>query len=174
MPNSPSHMIPVMLDWRQIWRSGSKGRIEAFTTGSSHTNTIVIAAEIESGFVAKDDLVPFRCTVQYPRAWHHSKQRRRWVGVKGSTRNGRRDPKCPSASRLRMVQQDTGAPNEGATCAWMAADEAVDCTRAFLTMWRSSRRLVCRGRPEPGPRVSDISRIHWSPNLLTTQTERPN
>ncbi|GFT25236.1 hypothetical protein TNCV_181081 [Trichonephila clavipes] len=40
----------------------SKGRIEAFTTGSSHTNTIVITAEIESGFVAKDDLVPFRCS----------------------------------------------------------------------------------------------------------------
>ncbi|GFX82708.1 e3 ubiquitin-protein ligase RNF13 [Trichonephila clavipes] len=30
--------------------------------------------------------------VQFPRAWHHSKRRRRWVGVKGSTRNGRRDP----------------------------------------------------------------------------------
>jgi len=40
----------------------SKGRIEAFTTGSPHTNTIVITAEIESGFVAKDDLVPFRCS----------------------------------------------------------------------------------------------------------------
>ncbi|GFW06616.1 uncharacterized protein TNCV_2189491 [Trichonephila clavipes] len=56
-------------------------------------------------------------------------------GVKGSTRNGRLDPKCPSARRLRMVQ-DTGAPNEGVTCAWMAADEAVGCTRVFLTKWR--------------------------------------
>ncbi|GFW20410.1 hypothetical protein TNCV_4546771 [Trichonephila clavipes] len=37
-------------------------RIEAFTTGSPHTNTIVITAEIESRFVAKDDLVPFRCS----------------------------------------------------------------------------------------------------------------
>ncbi|GFW37750.1 uncharacterized protein TNCV_4629551 [Trichonephila clavipes] len=35
--------------------------------------------------------------VQFPRAWHHSKWRRRCVGVKGSTRNGRHDPKCPSA-----------------------------------------------------------------------------
>ncbi|GFV97928.1 e3 ubiquitin-protein ligase RNF13 [Trichonephila clavipes] len=35
-------------------------RIEAFTTGSPHTNTIVITVEIESGFVAKDDLVPFK------------------------------------------------------------------------------------------------------------------
>ncbi|GFT97445.1 hypothetical protein TNCV_1628721 [Trichonephila clavipes] len=40
----------------------SKGKIETFTTGSPHTDTIVITAEIESGFVAKDDLVPFRCS----------------------------------------------------------------------------------------------------------------
>ncbi|GFV59719.1 hypothetical protein TNCV_1907901 [Trichonephila clavipes] len=40
-----------------------KGRIEAFRTGSPHTNTIVITSEIESGFVAKDDLVPFRCSL---------------------------------------------------------------------------------------------------------------
>ncbi|GFW09730.1 uncharacterized protein TNCV_867931 [Trichonephila clavipes] len=46
--------------------------------------------------------------VQFPRARHPSKQRRRWVGVKGSTRNGRRDPICPSARRLRMVREDRG------------------------------------------------------------------
>ncbi|GFW57743.1 uncharacterized protein TNCV_2926621 [Trichonephila clavipes] len=57
------------------------------------------------------------------------------MGVKGSTRNGSRDPKCPSARSLRMVQGDTGAPSENATCAWMAADEAVGCMRAFLTMY---------------------------------------
>ncbi|GFX90508.1 uncharacterized protein TNCV_4335121 [Trichonephila clavipes] len=73
-----------------------------------------------------------------------------------------------------MIRKDTGAPNEGATCAWMAADEAVGCTPAFLTMWRSSHRLVRRERPEPGLRVKDISRIHWSQHLLTTQSERPN
>ncbi|GFU00245.1 uncharacterized protein TNCV_802041 [Trichonephila clavipes] len=33
--------------------------IEAFTTGSLHTNKIAITTEIESGFVAKDNLVPF-------------------------------------------------------------------------------------------------------------------
>ncbi|GFU20630.1 uncharacterized protein TNCV_3785241 [Trichonephila clavipes] len=44
--------------------------------------------------------------VQFPRARHHSKRRRRWVGVKGSTRNGRRDPKCPPARRLRMTFGD--------------------------------------------------------------------
>ncbi|GFU99771.1 uncharacterized protein TNCV_3840491 [Trichonephila clavipes] len=72
--------------------------------------------------------------VQFPRAWHHSKRRCRWVGVKGSTRNGRRDPKCPSARHLRMVREDTRAPSKGATCAWMTAVEVVGCTRAFLTM----------------------------------------
>ncbi|GFV84575.1 uncharacterized protein TNCV_2481891 [Trichonephila clavipes] len=71
-----------------------------------------------------------------------------------------RDPKCPSTRRLRMVREDTVAPNEGATCAWMAAYEEVGCRRAFLTMWWSSRRLVCQGRPETGLRVNDISRIH--------------
>ncbi|KFM68802.1 hypothetical protein X975_05742, partial [Stegodyphus mimosarum] len=112
--------------------------------------------------------------VQFPRARHHSKRRRQWLDIKGSTRNGRRDTICPSARRLRMVREDTGAPSEGATCVWMAADEAVGCTRAFLTMWWSSRRLVCRGRPEPGLRVHDISRVHWSQHFLTTQSERPN
>ncbi|GFX89563.1 hypothetical protein TNCV_72561 [Trichonephila clavipes] len=53
---------------------------------------------------------------------------------------------------------------EGATCAWMAGDEAVGCTRAFLRMWRSSQRLVCRGLPEPGLHVNVISRIHTDPN----------
>ncbi|GFX20388.1 hypothetical protein TNCV_3487461 [Trichonephila clavipes] len=37
-------------------------------------------------------------------------------GVKGKTRNGHRDPKCPSARRIRMVREDTGAPNKNATC----------------------------------------------------------
>ncbi|GFT77998.1 uncharacterized protein TNCV_2820221 [Trichonephila clavipes] len=73
-----------------------------------------------------------------------------------------------------MVPEDTGAPNEVAACAWMAADEAVGCTRAFFTMWWSSRQLVCQGRPDPGLHVNDISRIHWSQHLLTTQSERPN
>ncbi|GFV70892.1 uncharacterized protein TNCV_3040871 [Trichonephila clavipes] len=112
--------------------------------------------------------------VQFPRAWHHSKRRRRWVGVQGCTRNGCRDSKYPSARHLRRVREDTGAPSEGATCAWTAADEAVGCTRAFLTMWWSSRRLVFRICPEPGIRVNDTSRIHWSQHLLSTQSEWPN
>ncbi|GFT58530.1 uncharacterized protein TNCV_1250121 [Trichonephila clavipes] len=111
--------------------------------------------------------------IQFPRARHHYRRRRRWVGVKGSTRNGRHDPKSPSARRFRIVREDTGAPNECAICAWITVDEAVGCTRAFLTMWWS-RRLVRRGGPKPGLHVNDISRIHWSQHLLTTLSERPN
>ncbi|GFW88750.1 uncharacterized protein TNCV_4972431 [Trichonephila clavipes] len=63
---------------------------------------------------------------QFPRVWHHSKRWRQWAGVKGgTTRNGHSDPKCPSARHLRMVLEDTVGPREGATCAWMVADEAV-------------------------------------------------
>ncbi|GFV18309.1 uncharacterized protein TNCV_698811 [Trichonephila clavipes] len=90
------------------------------------------------------------------------------------TCNGRHDPKCPSARRLLMVREDTWTPDEGATCSWIVADEAVGCTRAFLTMWPSSRRLLSRVRPELGLRVNDISRIHWSQHPLTTQSEQPN
>ncbi|GFT67163.1 uncharacterized protein TNCV_783171 [Trichonephila clavipes] len=113
-------------------------------------------------------------SVQFPRTRHHFKRRHRWVGVKGSTRNRCRDPKCPSARRLHMVREDTGDPSEGATCAWMATEEAVDYTSAFLTIRRSSRRLDCRRLPETGLRVNNISRIHLSQHLLTIQSARPN
>ncbi|GFS94624.1 uncharacterized protein TNCV_3649711 [Trichonephila clavipes] len=83
-------------------------------------------------------------------------------------------PNVLQPSAFVWFEKTQGAPNEGATCAWMAADEAVGCTHTFLTMWWSSRRLVCRGRPEPGLHVNDISRIHWSQRLLTTQPEWPN
>ncbi|GFW93316.1 uncharacterized protein TNCV_2604341 [Trichonephila clavipes] len=79
--------------------------------------------------------------VQFPRARHHSNWRRRWVRIKDSTRNGHHDPKCPSARRLRMVREDSGLPSEGVTCAWMATDETGGYTRAFLTIWWSSRRI---------------------------------
>ncbi|GFV27112.1 uncharacterized protein TNCV_4853491 [Trichonephila clavipes] len=93
-------------------------------------------------------------------------------GVNGSPCNGRRDFKFPSAKHLRMVREDTWAPSEGAACVWMAADEAAGCTRGFLTIWWASRRLDCRGRPDPSLRVNDIFRIHWSQHLHTTQSER--
>ncbi|GFW00982.1 uncharacterized protein TNCV_1762201 [Trichonephila clavipes] len=63
-------------------------------------------------------------------------------------------------------------PNEGATCAWIAADEAVGCTSAFLMKRRSSRRLICRGRSGSGLRENDNAPIPWSQHFLTTQSER--
>ncbi|GFU79381.1 uncharacterized protein TNCV_871521 [Trichonephila clavipes] len=42
--------------------------------------------------------------VQFPWAWHHSKRSYLWLRVEGSTRNGRRYPKCPSARRHRQTQ----------------------------------------------------------------------
>ncbi|GFV37606.1 uncharacterized protein TNCV_4982281 [Trichonephila clavipes] len=98
--------------------------------------------------------------IQFPRTQHHPKRRRLWIDVKGSPCNGRRDPKCPSARHLRIVRENTRTPSEGATCAWMAADEAVGSKSAFLTMWLSSQRLVRQGRPKPDLRVNDISRSH--------------
>ncbi|GFW35881.1 hypothetical protein TNCV_1927121 [Trichonephila clavipes] len=85
----------------------NKSRIEAFTAGFPHTNTILTTAEIESGLVAKDDLVPFRCS--------------------------------PVSLCAAPLQTETSM-----------------------------------GCHEPGPSVDDISRIHWSQHLLTTQLERPN
>ncbi|GFU70405.1 uncharacterized protein TNCV_4216821 [Trichonephila clavipes] len=108
---------------------------------------IVITAEIEFGFVAKDDLVPFRCSP---------------VSLCVA-------PLQTEALMGGRQEQHT----EGATIAWMTADEAVVCTRVFLMMWWSSRQLVCQGHPDPG-RVNDISRIHWSQYFLTTQSEWPN
>ncbi|GFY23624.1 uncharacterized protein TNCV_1039231 [Trichonephila clavipes] len=74
----------------------------------------------------------YSAAVQFSHERHHFKRRRRWVGVTGITRNGRRVPKYSSARRFRMVSEDTGGPTEGATCAWMAA---IGCMHAFLMMW---------------------------------------
>ncbi|GFW75387.1 uncharacterized protein TNCV_4190411 [Trichonephila clavipes] len=103
--------------------------------GGLHTNTIVITCDgltrlffnMSFGFFGPELMATLfqpnprsefhSAAVQFPRVWHHSKWRRRWLGVKGSTRNGRRNPKSPSVRRLHMVREDTGAPTEGATCA---------------------------------------------------------
>ncbi|GFX99119.1 uncharacterized protein TNCV_2493001 [Trichonephila clavipes] len=129
---------------------------------------IVITAEIESGFVAKYDLVPFRCSPVSSCAAPLQTEASRAAHVMGAM--------IPNVLQPGAVVwfEKTGAPSDGATCAWMAADEALGCTRAFLTMWRSSRRLVCRARPEPGLRVNNTSRIQWSQHLLTAQSERPS
>ncbi|GFS67306.1 uncharacterized protein TNCV_2902841 [Trichonephila clavipes] len=131
---------------------------------------VVITAEIESGFVAKDDLVPFRCNPVSSCATPHQTEAS-MMSVKGSSRNGCRDLKGASARCLRMIREHTGALSQGATCAWIMAVEVVGCTRAFLTMWRSSRQLVCRGRPEPGLHVHDISRIQWSQHNQSGQID---
>ncbi|GFS99288.1 hypothetical protein TNCV_1601061 [Trichonephila clavipes] len=135
-------------------------RIVAFTLGSRQINTIVIIAEIESAFVTKDDLVPFRCSPGSPHAWLHSQRRHRWVCNKGSTCNGHHDPKCPSARRLYMARKDTGAPNEGATCAWMVhfirvvVISTTDMSRASLD--RSSRKLYLSDPLVPTPPYNTI------------------
>ncbi|GFT32473.1 uncharacterized protein TNCV_4484711 [Trichonephila clavipes] len=109
-----------------------------------------------------------------PRAWQHFKRRCPWECVKGTTRHGHHDPKRTLARRLHMVREGTWPPSEGAICAWMAAYEAVGLKRVFLFMWWSSRRLVFRGYSESSYHVNDISRIHCSQHLLTTDSERSN
>ncbi|GFW78130.1 uncharacterized protein TNCV_136001 [Trichonephila clavipes] len=114
------------------------------------------------------DLAPFRCSpvssCPAPLQTETS-----MVGVKGSRRNGRRHPQCPSTRCLYIVREDTGNPSEGATCAWILADEAVGRTRAFFMMWHSFRQFF-GGHPGPDFRINDISRIHWSQHL-TAQSE---
>ncbi|GFW29764.1 uncharacterized protein TNCV_3936311 [Trichonephila clavipes] len=82
--------------------------------------------------------------VQFSRAWHHPKRRRRWVGFKSSTRNEHRDPKCTSARRFRIVREGTRATSEGATCAWMAADVAVGGGRTDLLIIQKGNLRVQR------------------------------
>ncbi|GFS76519.1 uncharacterized protein TNCV_1621351 [Trichonephila clavipes] len=125
-----------------VCRCKSKAGLRRSPRGLHTRNTINITAEIEAGFVAKDDLVPFLCS--------------------------------PVSSCVAPLRTKASILKGLSIYDWMAADEAVGCRRAFLTMWRSSRRLVCQGRPEPGLRVHDISRIHCSQHLLTTQSERSN
>ncbi|GFW93486.1 uncharacterized protein TNCV_46891 [Trichonephila clavipes] len=85
-------------------------------------------------------------------------------GVKGSTRNGHRYPKYPSPRRLRIVRENTEATSKGAACAWIAADRPPHFLRCggLLDDWS------VEDVPEPGLRVNDIYRIHWSQHLLTT------
>ncbi|GFU62201.1 hypothetical protein TNCV_2474321 [Trichonephila clavipes] len=71
-----------------------------------------------------------------------------------------------------MILEDTGARSEGAVCVWTATNNVVGSTRACRMMRRSSRRLVCQGRPEPGRRVNDTSSFHWLRNLLTVKSEQ--
>lgn len=87
-----------------------KGRIKMFTTGPLQTYTVIITTHIVSWFVAED--VPFlfhSVAVRSRRAWHYFKRKRRWAGVIGSARNGRRDTKCPSPRLLATLRPDQGS-----------------------------------------------------------------
>ncbi|GFT01103.1 uncharacterized protein TNCV_4054921 [Trichonephila clavipes] len=89
--------------------------------GSPHTNIIVITAEIESGFVAKGDLVPFGTT---PNGGFDG-----WAS-RAAHVMGAAIPNVLQPGAFTWFEKTQG---EGATCTWMAAVEAVGCTRAFLT-----------------------------------------
>ncbi|GFX70985.1 uncharacterized protein TNCV_1689681 [Trichonephila clavipes] len=145
MPNPPSQMIPDMLDWRQIWGS-SKPRKSSNSNGTPAVGA-VCRCKAKAGLRRSPRGLHTRkrlssllrlnmdsslkttwfhsAAVQFSRARDYSKRRRRWVGVKSSTRNGRRDPKCPSVRHISYGSRRHRAPSEGATCARMAADEAV-------------------------------------------------
>ncbi|GFV69128.1 hypothetical protein TNCV_4490761 [Trichonephila clavipes] len=83
--------------------------------------------------------------MQFPRARHNFKRRRRWMGVKGAAHvMGAAIPNILQPGAFVWLEKNTGTPTEGATCAWMAADEVVGLKRAFLAMLRSSPRLICR------------------------------
>ncbi|GFU24733.1 uncharacterized protein TNCV_793631 [Trichonephila clavipes] len=98
---------------------GTEGQRQANYATLKYTHGQKKLAQQEGALKMKRHFTNFHsAAVLFPRVWHHSKRRRRWVGVKGSTRNGCHDPKCPSAMR-----EDTGAANESANCAWKVADE---------------------------------------------------
>ncbi|GFX82748.1 hypothetical protein TNCV_1194231 [Trichonephila clavipes] len=61
----------------EVCHCKTKAELRCLLWGLLHT--IVITAEIESGFIVKDDLVPLRCS-PVPT---HSNRRGRWVEVMG-------------------------------------------------------------------------------------------
>ncbi|GFV29014.1 hypothetical protein TNCV_749691 [Trichonephila clavipes] len=70
-----------------------------------------------------------------------------------STRNRRRDHKCPAA-RHRMVREHMRAPSESAICAWMAADGAVSCTRSDENIRLS--KVDCKESEESADLIDNI------------------
>ncbi|GFX48121.1 hypothetical protein TNCV_4114561 [Trichonephila clavipes] len=94
----------------------SKGIIEAFTMGPPHTNTIVITAQIESGFFAGYDLFPFRRSPIPLGVTPHSTEASVGGCVNAGTSIGRRDTRCLSALQLETVREETGDCSEEAAC----------------------------------------------------------
>ncbi|GFX89649.1 hypothetical protein TNCV_3710811 [Trichonephila clavipes] len=77
-----------------------------------------------------------------------------WVSVEVHV-NGHRDARCLSARPLKMVWEDTGARSKADACVWTVANEVIGSARVCCMISRSSRRLVCQRRLEPGRRVND-------------------
>ncbi|GFX28748.1 hypothetical protein TNCV_4249871 [Trichonephila clavipes] len=87
--------------------------IEEFTTGSPYKNTNVITAEIESEFARARRLRgPGSILLQSSLHVRGTTPNGgvEWVVFKCSTRNRRRDLKCPSTRRIRMVRKYIGGP----------------------------------------------------------------
>ncbi|GFW38457.1 hypothetical protein TNCV_1333101 [Trichonephila clavipes] len=77
-------------------------------------------------------------------------------------------PSCGSRRHKRV-------PSEGATRAWRGRPMKQLAVRGhFLAhdVEVFSTTLVCRGYPEPGLRVNDVSRILWSPKKPPHNTIR--
>ncbi|GFX51402.1 hypothetical protein TNCV_3103351 [Trichonephila clavipes] len=164
MNNSPSQMIPDMLEWRQIWGSGRprKGSDSVKQSCDRHPSclrpSIVLLKRYPGSRCMNGNTCG--CRMSWTKRWaamvprfntrgirvlcpgsiplrssflvlgrHDSKQMHRWVGVKGSTRDRCHDPTCPSTRHLRMVREDRRTHSKGATCASMAADETVGCSK---------------------------------------------
>ncbi|GFS95722.1 hypothetical protein TNCV_251171 [Trichonephila clavipes] len=101
--------------------------------------TIVITAQIESGFIVQDGLFHL-IAFQYFRVQHH---------VYGNARNERLDSYCPSARRLVMVRTVVvmvrtvaEACNEGTTCVWSAVIFRVD-ERLRTSEFKSKPQSEC-------------------------------
>ncbi|GFU40192.1 hypothetical protein TNCV_4289601 [Trichonephila clavipes] len=65
-PNVPSHQL--LMRW---CRCKAKAGLRRSPRVSTTRTIMVVSAEIESGFVAKDEMVPFRATVQFPHWRNH-------------------------------------------------------------------------------------------------------
>ncbi|GFS71308.1 uncharacterized protein TNCV_5050531 [Trichonephila clavipes] len=153
---------------------GSKGRIEAFTTGSPHTNTIVIIAEIESGFITKrrPGSIPLQSSFL----------------VRGTTPPGGVDGWVSRAAHV----MGTAIPNvlQPGAFVWFEKTQGPPVKVLHMPGWRPMKQLTIRVHflrcggllddwsvervLEPGLRVNDISRFHWSQHHLTTRSEWPN
>ncbi|GFT21638.1 uncharacterized protein TNCV_617421 [Trichonephila clavipes] len=115
--------------------------------------SMIIATQTESALICKEYSSPF---IVSPIPVFPAPQRslRRWAGVKGTHRTGRRANRPPPCSLLATVKRDIGRPVACVMC--LAISHAV--CRLFLlackTIYRSSAGVVPRGRPLLIPRIA--------------------